>query len=157
MTRCGRCLRGRFCQNRTADAANEFRTMLDERLPSAGSLAWANEGLGELAAKAGQNADAGKYADAVIRADADYGASLAARNLRTKINAAPAVDADVKDFFARFDKAATSNRKTDVEALVIPGEVGRFAGGLSGSAEQWQTQASPVDRLDAKTVLVEAR
>jgi len=148
--------RSLLLQNRTADAGNEFKAVLDERLPSAGSLAWANEGLGELAAKAGQNADAGKYADAVIRADADYGASLAARNLRTKVNAALAVDADIKDFFARFDKAATSNRKTDVEALVVPGEVGRFAGGLSGSAEQWQTQVRAVDRLDANTVLVEA-
>ena len=141
--------------NRNADAANEFKAVVDERLPTAGSLAWANEGLGELAAKAGQNADAARYADAIIRADADYGASLAARNLRSKINAVPGVDADVKDFFARFDKAAVSKRKADVDALVIPGEIGRFAGGLSGSAEQWQSQVRAVDRLDPNTVLAE--
>lgn len=148
--------RSLLSQNRNADAGNEFKAVLDERLPSAGSLAWANEGLGELAAKAGQNADAARYAETVIRADADYGASLAARNLRTKINAAAPVDADVKDFFTMFDKAAVSKRKADVDALVIPGEVGRFAGGLSGSAEQWQTQLRAADRLDANTVLVEA-
>ena len=67
--------------NRDADAGNEFKTVLDEKLPTARSLAWANEGLGEIAAKAGQNAQAAKYAEAAIQADAEYGASLAARNL----------------------------------------------------------------------------
>jgi len=58
--------------------------------------------------------------------------------------------------FADFDKAATANRKADVDALVMPGEVTRFAGGVAGSTEQWQTHIRAIDRLDEDTVLVEA-
>ena len=106
--------------------------------------------------KSGQAAQAAKYADAAIMADAEYGASLAARNLRNGLNSAAAADADVKDFFARFDKAAVSNRKADVDALVVPGDVTKFASGISGSTEQWQTQLRHVDYLDQNTVLAEA-
>lgn len=141
--------------NRDADAGNEFKTVLDEKLPTARSMQWANEGLGEIAAKAGQNAQAIKYAEAAIRSDAEYGASLAARNLRNRINATTAIDTDVKDYFARFDKAAVSNHKAEVDALVMPGEVTRFTGGVSGSTEQWQTQVKQVDKLDDNTILVE--
>lgn len=141
--------------NRDSDAGNEFKTVLDEKLPTARSMQWSNEGLGEIAAKAGQNAQAAKYAEVAIRSDAEYGASLAARNLRNRINATTTIDADVKDYFARFDKAAVSNHKAEVDALVVPGEVTRFTGGVSGSTEQWQTQVKQVDKLDASTILVE--
>ena len=125
-------------------------------MPSAKSLAWANEGLGELAAKAGQNPPAAKYAEAVIQADAEYGASLEARNLRNRINGTTTIDAAIKDFYAKFDRAAVSNPKADVETLVLAGEVTRFIAGVSGSTQQWQTQIKQVDKLDANTVLVEA-
>jgi hypothetical protein len=141
--------------NRDSDAGNEFKAVLDEKLPTARSMQWSNEGLGEIAAKAGQNAQAIKYAEAAIRSDAEYGASLAARNLRNRLNATTTIDADVKDYFARFDKAAVSNHKAEVDALVLPGEVTRFTGGVSGSTEQWQTQVKQVDKLDASTILVE--
>ena len=39
---------------------------------------------------------------------------------------------------------------------MIPGEVTRFAGGVSGSTEKWQTTVKHVDRIDADSVLVEA-
>jgi len=141
--------------NRDSDAGNEFKSVLDEKLPAARSLAWANEGLGEIAAKAGQNAQAAKYAEIAIQADAEYGASLAARNLRNRVNGVTVNDADIKDFFARFDKAAVSNKKTDVDALVLPGEVTRFVANLTGSAQQWTTQVKQVDKLDPNTALVE--
>jgi len=141
--------------NRDTDAGNEFKAVLDEKLPSARSLAWANVGLGELAAKASQNAQAVKYAEAAIQADAEYGASLAARNLRNRVNTTATVDADVKDYFVRFDRAAISNRKAELDALVLSGEVTRFSSGLSGGTEQWQTQVKQVDKLDANTLLVE--
>jgi len=142
--------------NRDADASNEFKSVLDEKLPTARSIAWANEGLGEVAAKTNQSAQAAKYAEAAIFADGEYGASLAARNLRNKINAATTVDAEIKDFFARFDRAAASNRKADVDALVLPGEVTRFVSSVSGSTQQWATQIRQVDKLDANTALVES-
>ena len=142
-------------QGKTGDAEKEFRSILQEPLPSARSLAWANVGLAEIASKSGLATQAAKMADDAIIADGDYGASLAARTLRSKLNAGGAADETVKAFFAQWDKAAMSNRKAELEALVVPGEVSKFAGGISGSTEQWQTQVRSVDRLDANTVLVE--
>ena len=37
----------------------------------------------------------------------------------------------------------------------MPGEASKFAGGIAGGTEQWQTQVRQVDRLDANNVLVE--
>lgn len=140
---------------RTADAEREFRAILDEKLPSSRSLAWANVGLGETAAKAGRNDEAIRYADAAIAADAEYGASLAARNLRNRLGAATSIDPAVKNFFADFDRAAVSNRKADIDVLVMPGEASKFASGIAGGTEQWQTQVRQIDRLDANNLLVE--
>jgi hypothetical protein len=148
--------RSLLAQNKTVEAEREFNAVLAERLPTARSLAWANIGLAEIASRSNQTSTALRFAGAAIINDADYGASLAARNLRGKLGSASSVDQDIKTFFADFDKAATANRKADVDALVMPGEVTRFAGGVAGSTEQWQTQIRAVDRLDANTVLVEA-
>ncbi len=152
-----RILLGRslLAQGKTAEAEREFWTVLDEKLPTSRSLAWANVGLGEIAAKGGQNGPAAKFAEEAILADAEYGASLAARALRTRLNVAAANDDSVKAFFVQFDKVAVSNRKADMDAIVVPGEVSKFASGISGSTEQWQTQVRQVDKIDASTVLVE--
>lgn len=152
-----RVLLGRtlLAEGKTAEAEKEFKAVLDEKLPTARSLAWANVGLAEVAAKSNQNETAIKYAETAIATDAEYGASFAARNLRNKLGVASAADASVKAFFADFDKAAASNRKAETEALAMPGEVTRFIGGISGSTEQWQTQVRQIDRIDANTVLVE--
>ena len=148
--------RALLAQNKNTEAEREFKAVLDEKLPTSRSLAWANVGLAEVASRSGQRDVAVRYIDAALAADAEYGASLAARNLRNKLGAGPAADAEVKAFFANFDKAASSNRKAEVDALVVPGEVTRFAGGVSGSTESWQTTVKHVDRIDANTVLVEA-
>jgi hypothetical protein len=153
-----RVLLGRslLAQNKNAEAEREFRAVLDERLPTARSLAWANVGLAETAARSNQNPAALTYAETAIASDAEYGASLAARNLRNKLNPSGTVDPSIKQFFADFDKAAASNRKAEVEAMVIAGEMTKFTGGVSGSTETWATQVRHVDRLDASTVLAEA-
>ncbi len=153
-----RVLLGRslFAQSKNAEAEREFTAILDEKLPAARSLAWANVGLAEVAAKSNQNATAVKFAEAAIATDAEYGASFAARNLRNKLGVATAADTSVKAFFVDFDKAAASNRKAEIDALAMPGEVTRFVSGISGSTEQWQTQVRQIDRIDANTVLVEA-
>jgi len=148
--------RSLLAQNKTAEAEREFRAVLDEKLATPRSLAWANVGLAETAARSNQNDAALKFAEAAIMADAEYGASLAVRNLRNRLGFSSAGDPSVKQFFVDFDKAASANRKADVDALVMPGEVARFAGGIAGSTEQWQTQVRAVDRIDANTVLVEA-
>lgn len=148
--------RSLLAQNKTAEAEKEFRAVLNEKLPTARSLAWANVGLAEVASRANQKQEALKLVDAAIAADAEYGASLAARNLRNRLGTPPPTDSEVISFFTEFDKAASSNRKADIDALVMPGEITRFTGGVSGSTESWKTQVKQIDRVDADTLLVEA-
>ena len=142
-------------EGKTAEAQKEFQAVLDEKLPAARSLAWANAGLADIAARGGQSDAANRYAQAAIISEGDYGASLAARTARAKVGAG-ATDASVKAFFADFDRSAAANRKAEVEAMVLSGEVNRFVSGVAGSAQAWQTTVRNVDRLDANTVLVEA-
>ncbi len=152
-----RILLGRalMAQNRTADAEREFRAVLDEKLPTARSLAWANVGLAETAAKAGQNAPAVKFAEEVIKIDAEFGAGLAARTVRNRLNTPSSADESIKTFFSQFDKAAVSNRKAEVDALAIAGDVTKFTSGLSGQVVEWKTNVLHVDRMDANNVWVE--
>ena len=142
-------------EGKTADAQREFQVVLDEKLPSARSLAWANAGLADLASRAGQADAVSRYAQSAIVGEGDYGASLAARAARQKSGVTSA-DPAVKAFFADFDKAAAANRKADVDALTLSGEITRFVNGVAGSAQAWQTTVKNVDRLDANTVLVDA-
>lgn len=153
-----RVLLGRalLAQNKNAEAEREFRTVLNEKLPAARNLAWANVGLAEVAARSNQAAAALKFCEIAIVTDSDYGASLAARNIRTKLGGTSSVEASIKQFFVDFDKAVSGNRKAEVEAMVMPGEAARFSSGVSGSTERWLTQVSHVDRLGPSTVLVEA-
>ncbi len=141
-------------QNKNADAEKEFRAALDEKLPTARTLAWANAGLGDIALKNNQNAQAGNFFAEAIRANGEYGATLAARAGLNKTGAT-AVDESVKSFFAQFDKAAVSGRKADVEALVLPGEITRFAASIAGQAQEWTTKVARVDKLDANNALAE--
>ena len=147
--------RSLLAQNKTADAEREFRAVLDEKLPTSRSLAWANVGLAEIAVKAGQNAQAVKFAEEAIKADGEYGASLAARTIRNRSGAAATTDESVKAFFAQFDKAAVSNRKAELEALSVPGDAVRFTSGISGQAVEWKTTVLHVDRMDPNNIWVE--
>lgn len=142
-------------QGKNADAEKEFQAVLDEKLPSSRSLAWANVGLGEIAAKNGQGAQAVKFAGEAIQADAEYGASLAARALRKKYNTGAAVDESVKAFFLQFDRSAISNRKAELDAMAVSGESAKFVSGISGQTVEWKTDVLFVDKIDANTVLVE--
>ena len=143
--------------NRNSDAEREFKLALDEKLPSSRTLAWGNLGLAETAARSNQNSQALKFAENAIRADAEYGASLAARNLRNKLGSASAVPDDIKAYFTNFDRVAAANRKTELEAAVLPGEASRFVSGISGQTTEWKTTPVHVDRLDPNTVLVETQ
>ncbi len=153
-----RVLLGRslLAQGKNADAEREFRMVLDEKLPSPRSIAWASVGLADTASKNGQNAQAIKFATDAIAADAEYGATLAARTIRNRLNAAPVSDDSVTAFFTSFDKAAVSNRKTDLEAMTVAGEVSKFIGGISGQTVEWKTSIVHIDQIDASNVWVEA-
>jgi len=152
-----RILLGRslLAQGKNAEAEREFRTVLDEKLPTSRSLAWANVGLGEIASKGGRTAQAVKFAEDAIRADAEYGASLAARTLRNKSNSTLPIDESVKAYFAQFDKAAVSNRKAELDAMALSGEVAKFVSGISGQTVEWKTKVLHVDKIDANNILVE--
>ena len=39
--------------------------------------------------------------------------------------------------------------------MVVPGDVTKFANGIAGQTEQWQTQVRQIDRIDANNVWVE--
>jgi hypothetical protein len=147
--------RALLAQGKIPEAQREFQAVLDEKLPAARSLGWANEGLADIASRSNQNDAARRYASAAILTEGEYGAGLAASALRKKIGDASS-DPAAKAFFVDFDKAAAANRKADVDAMMLSGEASRFASGVAGSAQQWQTTIRAVDRLDANTMLVEA-
>ncbi len=146
--------RALLAQGKFNDAEKEFRAVLDEKLPTSRSLAWAKVGLGEITLKSGQKAQAIRYFDEAIKADAEYGATLAARQGRNKAGASTSIDESLKTFFAEFDKAAISGRKADLDALILLGEMPRFSGGIAG-AQTWQTKIISVDKIDASNALVE--
>lgn len=148
--------RSMLAQGRNADAEKEFRAILDEKLPTSRSLAWANVGLGEINLKAGQKAQAAGFFEEAIKADAEYGATLAARQGRNNANANASIDETIKSFFAQFDKAAISGRKSDIDAMILTGEMPKFSGGIGGQAMQWETRVVQVDKYDANSALVEA-
>lgn len=152
-----RVLLGRslLAQNKTADAEKEFRVVLDEKLPTARSLAWANVGLGEAALKSNQAAQAVQFFNEAVKADAEYGATLAARQGKSKANAPSANDESIKAFFAQFDKAAISGRKIDLDALVLTGEIPRFSGGISGQAQEWTTRIVQIEKTNPTQAVVE--
>lgn len=148
--------RSYLAEGKTGEAEKEFRAVLDEKLPTARSLAWANLGLGEISAKAGQKTQAAGFFEEAIKADAEYGATLAARQGRNNVASAVVSDESIKGFFAQFDKAAISGRKADLDAMILPGEIPRFSGGIAGQAQEWTTKILQVDKYDANNVLVEA-
>ena len=148
--------RSLLAQGKISDAEKEFRQVLSEKLPTPNSLAWANVGLGEIALQKGQKAQAVALFEEALKADAEYGASLAARKGRERAGIGKAVDESVKSFFGRFDKAAVSGRRDDIENLIISGEVADFARNIPGQAQKWNTNVVQVDNLDENNILVEA-
>lgn len=140
---------------KNTEAAKEFMAVLNEKLPTAQSLAWAHVGMAEISEKAGSKTEALRHANDAIRADADYGASLAARQIRTRLNMPTTVPDDVRAYFAAFDAAARSNRLAELEALAVPGDVTRFVSGISGQTTEWKTTVRYADQIDANSVHVE--
>jgi tetratricopeptide (TPR) repeat protein len=140
---------------RLTDAEMEFRIVLDERLPTARSIAWASYGIADISARSGRATDALSYSERAILAGGEYGATLAAMNIRSKFRPSRALDDGVAQFFTQFDRAAVSNRKAELDALVMPGEVSRFAAGISGQTVEWKTQVLGIDVINADSVLVE--
>jgi hypothetical protein len=126
-------------------------------LPTAKTLAWANIGLGEIALRRNQNANAAKFFDSAVRADAEYASNLAARQGRLKAETAPTADEAAKTFFAAFDKAVITARKAEVDNYILNGELTKFSGGITGNQpEIWQTKVLRTEQLDSNRVAVDA-
>jgi tetratricopeptide (TPR) repeat protein len=145
----GRALLG---QNKFDEAEKVFRSSLDEALPTATTIAWANIGVGEINLKRGQAAEAAKRFNDAVHASRDYAASLVARADRIRAEAAannaPPVDESVRAFLGQLDQAIVSGRKETVESRIVSGELVKFVRGLI-STEVWETRVLRTEQLDA--------
>jgi len=142
-------------ENKLEEAETLFRSALDEGLPFSSTLAWANIGLGEIAMKRNQPAEAAKrFTDAVI-ASRDYPSSLAARLARIRAEAAannaPAADPAVQQFVTQLSQAVISNKKADLEARVVSGELVRFINASIGT-DVWDTKVVRTENLNADLI-----
>lgn len=144
-------------QGKNTEAEREFRAVLDEKLPTARSLAWANVGLGDIQLKSGQKSQAAVFYTEAIKANAEYGATLAARQGRNNANAATPIEESIKAFFTQFDRAAVGGNKAALENFILSGEIPRFAGGIAGQAQEWTSKLLQVDKLDENSILAEVQ
>ncbi len=148
--------RSQLAQGKITEAQRNFEEVLKLRLPTAQSLAWADVGLGEVALKTGQNQIALKHFEDAIRNNSELGATLAARRGRNKIGKTENVDTEIKSFFSSFDKAVSANSKSDIDSMIVNGEISRFAASVAGQAQQWSSEILQVDKIDDNNALVEA-
>lgn len=157
-----RVLLGRalLASNKADEAEREFRAVMDDPLPSPTALAWANAGLGEVAFRKGQSAEALRRFTDAVRAEGEYASTLSARQNRIKAetagNASPAVEESVRSFIAQFDQMVKNGSKADIDALIMPGELTTFSRGIIGNRpEAWQTRVLRTENLDASRVAVD--
>lgn len=148
--------RSQFAQGKVTEAQRNFQEVLNLKLPSSQSLAWANVGLGDIAQKTGQNSQAKQYYEQAIKTDSELGATVNARRGRNKIGIASEVDASIKSFFQLFDKAVSANNKSEIDSMILSGEIARFASSVAGQAQQWNTQILHMDKIDSNNILIEA-
>jgi hypothetical protein len=154
--------RALLAANKVDDAEREFRTALDDPLPLATTIAWANVGLGEIALRRGQAPEAARRFDAATRADAEYAATLQARDGRLRAEATagtiPPIDGAARSFVASLDAAIKSGRKADIDALIIPGELATFSKGIVGSQpEIWTSEVRRTESLGGNRTGVDVR
>ena len=148
--------RALLAENKTDEAEKEFNQLLNDRLPTPVSLAWASFGLGGVALRRGQNADAARNFTDAIRADAEYAATLTARAERIKAEPAGTVDEAVRTFINQLDAALRGGRQAEILPLMVPGELTRFVQQIVGTQpEAWATRVLKVEQLDANRVAVD--
>lgn len=150
--------RALLAQNKTDEAEREFRQLAGERLPIPAALAWSSIGLGELALRRGQAAEAARDFSEAVRADAEYASTLSARaaRIRAAANTAPSVDESVRSFLNQLDSALRSGRQVEITPLIVPGELARFISGAVGTQpELWQTRILRAEQLDANRLALD--
>ncbi|HEU4510546.1 MAG TPA: tetratricopeptide repeat protein [Pyrinomonadaceae bacterium] len=147
-------------QNRTDEAEKLFRAALQEPLPFAATLAWANIGLGEIAMKRNQAAEAAKHFNDAVIASRDYPSSLAARAARIRAeaaaNTAPPVDPAAQAFVTQLSQAVVSNKKAELESRIVSGELVRFINASIGT-ETWETKVLRTEQLNANLIAADVQ
>lgn len=141
-------------QNKNDEAEREYRQLIDERLPVPAALAWADIGLGEIALRRGQAAEAARRFNDAVREDAGYPPTVAARAARLRAEAAanssPPIDESAKAFLAQLDTTIRTGGKAGLDAMVVPGELGKFIRGLAGTpSDVWDTRVLRTEMLDS--------
>jgi tetratricopeptide (TPR) repeat protein len=153
----GRALLG---ENKLDEAEKLFRSALDEGLPFPATLAWANIGLGEIAMKRSQPAEAAKLFGGAVLASRDYPSSLAARLARIRAEAAannaPPVDAAVQTFVTQLSQAVVSNKKPELESRIVSGELVKFINASIGT-ESWETKVVRTEQLNANLIAADVQ
>jgi Tfp pilus assembly protein PilF len=147
-------------QNKNEEAEKIFRSAFDEGLPFTATLGWANIGLGEIAMKRNQPAEAAKYFSDAVIASRDYPSSLAARLARIRAeaagNIAPPVDESVRTFVTQLSQAVVSNKKAELESRIVSGELVRFINGSIGT-EAWETKVVRTEQLNANLIAADVQ
>jgi tetratricopeptide (TPR) repeat protein len=155
-----RTLLGRIllAQNKLDEAEKEFMAVLNSPIPSALNQSWANEGIGEIKLRRNQNAEAIKFFTAAIRVDGEYGATVAARagRIRAEAGAPPSLDEGAKSLIAQVDKIIVSSSKSELNTLIVAGEMDRFIKGILGSQpEIWQTKVLRTEMIGSTRMAVD--
>jgi tetratricopeptide (TPR) repeat protein len=152
--------RALLSQNRNEEAERLFRAALEEPLPFAATVAWANIGLGEIAMKRNQAAEAAKRFNDAVAASRDYPSSLAARAARIRAEAAannaPPVDESARMFITQLSQAVVSNKKAELESRIVSGELVRFINASIGT-EAWDTKVVRTEQLNANLIAADVQ
>jgi Tfp pilus assembly protein PilF len=147
-------------QNRTEDAEKLFRAALEEPLPAPETLAWANIGLGEIAMKRNQAAEAAKRFTEAVIASREYPSSLAARLGRIRAeaaaNSAPPVDESARTFITQLAQAVVSNKKAELESRIVSGELVKFINASIGT-ELWDTKVVRTEQINPNLIAADVQ
>src|SRR6185503_13978922 len=142
-------------QNKIDEAEKLFKALLEEPLPFAATLAWADIGLGEIAMKRNQPAEAARRFNDAVFASRDYASSLAARAARIRAEAAannsPPVDEGVRTFATQLAAAIVSGKKADLEPRIVSGELVKFMNASVGT-EAWDMKVIRTEQLSADLI-----
>jgi len=152
--------RALLAQSKIDEAEREFRQLAAERLPIPAALAWSSIGLGEIAVRRSQAAEAARNFTDAVRADAEYASTLAARAARIRAEAAasatPPIDESAKNFITQLDAAIRSGRQAEIAPMIVPGELAGFIRGAVGTQpESWQTRVLRSEPLDANRIALD--
>jgi tetratricopeptide (TPR) repeat protein len=148
-----RLARSLLGQNKLGDAEKELMGLLDGKFSSPIALGWASAEMGELRMRQNQPAAAAKFFDDAVKIGGDYGATVAARAGRIKAETAAGsvpIDDTAKSFFAGFDRTVVTGRRSDLDTLIVSGELSRFS-----QPQKWQTTVLRTETLDANRMAVD--